>query len=115
MTNLTVSDLETKANQHEQTAESVKAEQKKLAADIQALVGPNQGDMMVALQNLHQQWQEQMTRVVNDLLSMAQTLREGARKLQQGDVDNGAQLKPLEGAIPMSSGSPATPMSSFLS
>jgi WXG100 family type VII secretion target len=111
MTNLTVSDLEAKANQHEQTAESVKAEQKKLAADIQALVGPNQGDMMVALQNLHQQWQEQMTRVVNDLLSMAQTLRDGARKLQQGDVDNGAQLKPLSGSIPMS----GSPMSSFLS
>ena len=85
-TQLTQSELEDVAKKHTDVAQQVGQAQNKLRGDIQTLTGTNHGDMMKALEHVHENWQKTCGDIVKNLEGMAQNVRKAGE--QYGDQDN---------------------------
>ncbi|MGP4017777.1 WXG100 family type VII secretion target [Saccharopolyspora sp. 5N708] len=86
-TKLTASQLRDKANQHDGVAEGITREQTRLRGEIDSVTGANQGDMIMALDNVHENWQQITGRIVKNLQAMAQQVRQTADQVENKDVE----------------------------
>lgn len=95
-TQLTQSELEDVAKKHNDVAQQVGQTQNKLRGDIQTLTSSNHGDMMKALEHVHENWQKTCSDIVKNLESMAQSVRKAGEHYGEQDQQQSQNVKKIE-------------------
>src|SRR5690242_20670741 len=89
-TKLTPEEVSQVGRKHDAVATDVTGLQRTLDGNIQTLTTVNSGAMMTKLAQVHQDWNQTTTDIVNQLHTMAQTLTSVAERLRSKDEQGAA-------------------------
>lgn len=92
-TKATVAEIHSAANRHRSSADSFRQDNNNVQNEVDGLTAINKGDLMTKLDELQNEWSENVNRVINDLEDMANYLDDVARKIQAQDSQSGGGLR----------------------
>jgi WXG100 family type VII secretion target len=110
-TKLTQSDLEDLAKRHDEVAHEITQTQQQLKTHIEQLASNNQGEMMKALHDVHENWQRSCGDIVKNLEGMSQNIRQSSQKYGQRDEEVAGRVSRVAHSAP---GSGGTHLQSFM-
>lgn len=80
----------TVVGQHQQVQDYIKNQQSTLREEITNLQSTNSGNLISSLVTVHQNWDDSMTDIVNQLGNMIEAMQSTASGLQNQDAQNHA-------------------------
>ena len=91
-TKLTPEEVAQVGRKHDAVATDVTGLQRTLDGNIQTLTTVNSGAMMTKLAQVHQDWNQTTTDIINQLHTMAQTLTSVSEQLRSEDERNASGI-----------------------
>jgi WXG100 family type VII secretion target len=92
-TKATPAEIHSAADRHRASADAFRQDNRNVRNEVDGLLAINRGDLMVKLDELQNEWSENVDKVIAKLDEMAGYLDEVANQIQARDADAGSGLR----------------------